>query len=213
MERGRRLKEQFINSINDQTLTAEIIKELTTITDNSKVMIDQVLSRASAKWIEAQWSQKVMLQSFQDSKECNMVRKTKHRTEFKQSKWKQNLQQQWQNTKKCKYCSTLHQPRQCPECGKYVRNAAESRRTPVHEVQQSNGESWQNSDDQDRQAHMCGNYKFFSFNSIRSTIITVSDGNLMPVNIFKILFHVATMEQLRTKMKVSLWTYNKTCIT
>ena len=54
----RRLKEQFINGINDKALTSEIIKELTTIENISEVTSEQVL--VWPRRVEAQRSQKAI---------------------------------------------------------------------------------------------------------------------------------------------------------
>ena len=47
-----RLKEQFINGLNVETIIAEIIKELTTLSDTSEVASEQVLMWAQR--VEAQ---------------------------------------------------------------------------------------------------------------------------------------------------------------
>ena len=50
--RDQRLNEQFINDINDKSMTADIIRELTDIKDMSEVTNEQVLS--CAKRVERQ---------------------------------------------------------------------------------------------------------------------------------------------------------------
>ena len=47
-----RLKEQFINGLNNETIEAKIIKELTTLKDTSKVSNEQVL--IWTQWVEVQ---------------------------------------------------------------------------------------------------------------------------------------------------------------
>ena len=42
-DRDRRLKEQFINGINNHTLTMEIIRELTVLKDMNQVTSGQIL--------------------------------------------------------------------------------------------------------------------------------------------------------------------------
>ena len=76
-ERDKRLKEQTINGINDQVMMAEIIKEPTAIKVTSEVTSELVLS--CAKKIEPQQSQKGMLDSLKDSREFDMIGKTKCR--------------------------------------------------------------------------------------------------------------------------------------
>ena len=78
-EWDRRLKEQFINSMNDKTLTADIRKELTIINYISKVMRKEVLSWVTR--IEIQQSQKAMLETLNDKTDFNMIKKSKYRIE------------------------------------------------------------------------------------------------------------------------------------
>ena len=70
-EIDRRLKEQFINGINDQTMTSEIRRELMVIKVMSDVTNEQILSWA---WgIEAQGPQKAMPESLKGTKDFNMI--------------------------------------------------------------------------------------------------------------------------------------------
>ena len=59
-----RLKEHFTYDIYNQTMTEEIISELTVLKDMSEVMSKQVI--AWAKRIKAQWSQKAILESLKE---------------------------------------------------------------------------------------------------------------------------------------------------
>ena len=110
-----------------------------------------------------------------------------------------------------------------------IRQGAERSR-PVHEVQQSDKGNWQNQDD-DIDKHIdTVTLKSLSFNRIRSSISTKlktssrqkrakrqyaidpgSDDNLMPLNIFEILFPRATTDKLAKQKykRVLLQTYNK----
>ena len=60
-ESTRMLKEQFINSMNYEVMTADIIKELTALKDTAKLKSKQIL--IWAKRVEAQRLQTVMLES------------------------------------------------------------------------------------------------------------------------------------------------------
>ena len=55
------LKEQFINSLNDNGMMVEIIRELTSVVDTSSVTSAQVL--AWARIVEAQMTQTALLKS------------------------------------------------------------------------------------------------------------------------------------------------------
>ena len=81
-ERDRGPKEQSINSINNQVMMAEIIKDLTIIKDTSEVTSNECYHRQ--KSIKAQWSQKATLDCLSDGQEFDMVSETKHKTETKQ---------------------------------------------------------------------------------------------------------------------------------
>ena len=65
-EHDRPLKEQFINGINDEMMTAKILKELTTIRKTIGIMTEQVFSWA--KRVEVQRALKVMLTGIQENK-------------------------------------------------------------------------------------------------------------------------------------------------
>ena len=62
-----------------KAMIAEIIKELTTIKDTIDITSNWVLSWI--KYIEAQWSEKAMLDSMKDIKEFDMKGKIKCETE------------------------------------------------------------------------------------------------------------------------------------
>ena len=98
----RQLKEQFINGINDEIMTAEIMKELTTIGKISDITSEQVLSKA--KRVEARRDQKVMLSSIRTN--FDMVRHMRHYNEnirnlqnilyvFWHSTWAKKLASLW----------------------------------------------------------------------------------------------------------------------
>ena len=65
-EYDRRLKEQFINGLDDETIIVEIIKELTALKETSEVSSEQTLM--GAQRIEAQRAQKDVLDNIRDFK-------------------------------------------------------------------------------------------------------------------------------------------------
>ena len=65
-EYDKGLKEQFINGLNNETITAKIIKELTALKDMSGVISEQVLIWAQR--VEAQKVQMVVLDNIKDAK-------------------------------------------------------------------------------------------------------------------------------------------------
>ena len=72
-EYDSRLKEQFKNILNDETITVKIIKELTSLKDASEVSSDQALI-----WdlrVEVQWVQKAVLDNMRQKRLwCNTKR-------------------------------------------------------------------------------------------------------------------------------------------
>ena len=78
-KKDRIQKEQIINGINNQAMMTKIIKELTAIMNTSKATIEEVLSWE--KEIEAQRSQKAMLDSLNYNAEFGMISQTKCKME------------------------------------------------------------------------------------------------------------------------------------
>ena len=66
-ENYKRLKEQFINGINDKGMTNEIIEELTSTKNISEVPNEQVL--LWDKWVEVQRLETVMLNSLKENRD------------------------------------------------------------------------------------------------------------------------------------------------
>ena len=72
-EYDRRLKEQFINGVNNETIIARMINELTVLKDISGVSSEQIFM-----WVlevEVQRVQKALLDNIRDAKECNLIRR------------------------------------------------------------------------------------------------------------------------------------------
>ena len=67
LEYNRRLREQFINGLNDEDITAQITKELTALQYTSKVSSEQVLF--GPREVEVQRPQKVVLNIIRDAKD------------------------------------------------------------------------------------------------------------------------------------------------
>ena len=72
---ARKSKEPFTCEINDEMVTAEIIKELTTMQKTIDIMSKQVLS--SANRIRVQRTQKAMLPSIHENKDFDMIKHMK----------------------------------------------------------------------------------------------------------------------------------------
>ena len=66
------LKEQFINGLNDDTIIAKIIKELTALKDTSKVSSEEVLMWTLR--VGVQRAQKTVLENIRDVKEFDTIR-------------------------------------------------------------------------------------------------------------------------------------------
>ena len=65
-EYARRLKGQFINDLNDETIIAMTIKELTVLKDTSQVSTEQFLIWAQR--VEGQRMQKTVLDDIRDTR-------------------------------------------------------------------------------------------------------------------------------------------------
>ena len=76
-EPDRQLKEQFIHSLNDTDMLAEIIRELTKIQENTEIMSENML--CWAKRVEAKKAQSAIMSSLTEAKEfdkCKIAKKT-----------------------------------------------------------------------------------------------------------------------------------------
>ena len=78
-------------------MTLEIVIEMTGIKDTSDFISEQVLSWA--KRIEAQQSQKVVIESLREMESFHMIWKSKPRTDQKQNNSKSNTKSPTQSTK------------------------------------------------------------------------------------------------------------------
>ena len=76
-EVDRRLKEQFINGINGQSMLTEIKRESTIPKDKSEVTVKQVL--IWIKIIKVKWPSKSYIWKFKNTKEFDMIRKPKQK--------------------------------------------------------------------------------------------------------------------------------------
>ena len=82
-----RLKEQFINDINDEVMTAEIVNELSTIKYTSETTSGVLLLWVKA--IENQRLQMAMLESLSNNKEHDTICKIRYRARSENHKPKQ----------------------------------------------------------------------------------------------------------------------------
>ena len=117
----KRLKEQFINSIYDQTMAVEI-KNRNNIKDTNEITSKQIVSWANS--IKAQCSQMTMLESLTENKYFDIIRKSKQRLKQKQNITNSSTNPARQNTRKCRYCKCSHQLRMCLAYGKACGNVA-----------------------------------------------------------------------------------------
>ena len=77
-EKDRRLKDKFINDINDDDTMTKIIMELTTFKKTNEIPSEQVLYWA--RRMEVQIAQKVILDEKKESKEYDAIRCMSNRT-------------------------------------------------------------------------------------------------------------------------------------
>ena len=111
-EINRQCKEQFIHSLNNKGVLDEIIKELTTKSNNEQATSEGVL--AWAKRVEVHSVQAVILSDITETCQFDKVKlnlKPRH-----------NLVRQMAGLtgqrRQCRYCGGIHVPRQCPAYGK-----------------------------------------------------------------------------------------------
>ena len=76
-EHERRLKEQFLNALDNENIIAEILKEWTAYKDTSEVSSEQVLMFAQRS--EVQWVHKEVLDNIRDTKEFNSVKRDRQK--------------------------------------------------------------------------------------------------------------------------------------
>ena len=138
-EIDRKLKEQFIHSLNDKSMLNEIIRELTSRNSNAQTTSKNVLV-----WAKRVKAQRVQASVLNDITETKAFDKVKKETESKDTSGREAhvaTQQRWL----CRYCGGSHTPRQCTAfekmcaaCGKmgHFRKVCRSKRKcAVHEVE------------------------------------------------------------------------------
>ena len=108
MQNDRRMKEKFIDGINNKVMTANMNKELMATDNISKVTSEQML--ILAKIVEAQRSETTMLESIRDNTEFGAISKAKQKAENKTSQLKQTGSSPRNQVSNCKYCRMIHQP-------------------------------------------------------------------------------------------------------
>ena len=137
------LKEQFIHPIkeqlNNKIMVDEVIRELTTKSNNEQTTNEDVLSRA--KRVEAQWAQAAILNDIIESHEFDKIKMAQ---KLKSSQDKETTHQTFHRWP-CRYCGGSHMPRQCSSygkmcigCGKmgHFRKVCRSKRDhAVHEIE------------------------------------------------------------------------------
>ena len=77
-EYNRGLKEQLINGLNDETITDEIIKELTVIKDTSKLSAEKVL--VWGQTVEVQREQRAVSDDIRDAKDFASIQGNRQRS-------------------------------------------------------------------------------------------------------------------------------------
>ena len=112
-ELDRQLKEQFVHGLNDKEMLGKIIKELTTIRGNDTITSESILSRA--KRVGVQRTQVALMNKIMESKEFDkiMISKSACRVSPRRSSQSGTPSKQM-----CRYCGSIHPPRQCLAYGK-----------------------------------------------------------------------------------------------
>ena len=221
-ELDHQLKEQFIHDLNNTTMLDKEIRELTTKGSNDQTTSEDVL--IWAKTVEAQRMQAVRLSDITDSQRFNQAKVAKHQAG-------QRVTYRASSHQLCRYCGSVHAPRQCLAYGKtctswskvgHFKKVWQSRKDhTVHEV------AVEVSQEDDKIEKVSINSVYlnnkwslittnlemqFSENTVKIPykIDTGSEGNLMPLYIFKKLCGHQCIEQLKRFIKnnIKLQTYN-----
>ena len=184
-EIDQQLREQFIHRLNDRVMLDDIIRELT-----SKTNSDQTTSKDVLAWAKRVKAQSMQASVLNDITETKTFDKIKNAPESKNT-WggrESNIatHQRWP----CRYCGAGHTPTQCPAygktctaCGKtghYRKVCSSKRNHTVHEVEIEMGPDSQGEDIQIVSMQV-GETAL----EIPYKINTGSEGNLMPLYIFK----------------------------
>ena len=230
-EIDRQLKEQFIHSLNDKGMLGEIIKEPTIKSNDEQTTSEGVL--VWVKRVEAHGAQAVILNDITETCQFDKVKIAP------QSKNGQDrIMHKTTNRKPYRYCSGIHVPQQCPAYGKmcarcrkmghYKKVCRSRKECEVHEIDVEVAQEFQ-----DEQIEIvsidsvCSNRNqsvitpyldtFADKNKVEIPykIDTGSEGNIMPLYIFKKIFKNNMLAQLKQSIKnhIRLHTYNGTSIT
>ena len=112
-ELDRQLKEQFIYGLNHKEMIGVIIKKLTTIKRNDTIKSEIIWTWA--KSVEAQRAQVALMKTIMESKEFHKIRIAKSACKVSP---RRSSQSSMPSKQMCRYCSSIHPPRQCPAYGK-----------------------------------------------------------------------------------------------
>ena len=217
-EVDHQLKEQFIHGLNDKDMLDEGIRELTTKNINEQMTSKDVL--LWAKRVEVQRVQAAILSDITESQKFDKVKVVRKQATHPASiRWL------------CGYCGSSHAPRQClaygktcAGCGKmgHFKKVCWSRKDhAVHEVEvEVPQEECEIEEVSINSVYLSNKWSLItaqleiqvSDNTIKVPykIDTGSEGNLMPLYIFKKLFRNKSVEQCKRSIKgnIKLKTYN-----
>ena len=204
-ELDRQLKEQFIHELNDRCMLEEIIKELAATNTDDQITSEGML--AWAKRVEAQRAQAAVLKTITESRQFNKVQIVKKE---KEDNTRHPLGPATQQHP-CRFCGRLHTPRQClaydkmcTGCGKtrHFKKVCQSRRDrAVNKLEIKEMQEYSDSEIETvsiDSIHLNKNWSLLTAKletqSGSNTIVIPykihigSEGNIMPLFIFKKLF-------------------------
>ena len=216
------LKEQFIHGLNDKNMLDKVIRELTTKNTNEQMTSKDVL--ILAKRVEVQRAQVAILSDITESQKFNKVKVVRQQaTHPALTKWP------------CRYCGSSHALRQCLVYGKmcassrimgHFKKVCWSRKDHmVHEVGvEVPQEECKIGEVSINLVYLNNKWSLITAQlqmqvsdnvlKVPYKIDTGSEGNLMPLYIFKKLCGNKSVEQLKRSIKsnIKLKTYNGTHI-
>ena len=202
------LKEQFIHGLNDKMMLDKVIRELTTKHSNDHTTSEDIL--IWAKRVEAQRMQAAKLSDITDSQRFDWVKVTKQQAA-------QRATHRASPHRLCRYCGSVHAPRQClaygktcASCGKlgHFKKVCQSRKDhAVQEVEEDVSQEEGKIEVSINSVYLNNKWSLIttqletqvSKNTIKTPykIDTSSEGNLMPLYIFKKLCGNRSVEQLK----------------
>ena len=209
------LKEQFIHGLNDKTMLDKVIRELTTKGRKDKTTSEDVL--ICPMRVEAQRMKAVILSDITNSQRFDQVKVVKCQAG-------QRATHRTSPHRLCRYCRSMHAPRQClvygkmcASCGKlgHFKKVCQSRKDcVVHavevDVSQEDGKIEVASINT---VYLNNKWSLItpdlemqvSKNTIKIPykIDTGSEGNLMPLYLFKRLSGHRSIEQLKRSIKIA----------